>query len=158
MRLTREQLTYKALCVAHDAMRQAQAGPVAPTPGLRFALAYLYQVSDGDLAFRPDYRSAIDEFWNVVRSVGREGDKRANENRAMYAHSSLLQICRQVRMPHAIGLIEQAHPPARKEPPALDDLSRTLFREGLRRAGMISAREKDDKRRFYWRPPRPGER
>lgn len=47
IRLTREHLVMKALAALGELAHQNSAGPIRPGMAIRFALAYLYSVSDG---------------------------------------------------------------------------------------------------------------
>ena len=47
MRFVRDQLAFKALCALDEAIDACDAGPITLTFALRFALAYLFAVSDG---------------------------------------------------------------------------------------------------------------
>ena len=59
MRFDRDHLTFKALCALDEAIDQCDAAPIKPTFALRFALAYLFAVSDGQ-------RAPYDAFWREV--------------------------------------------------------------------------------------------
>jgi hypothetical protein len=59
MRLSRDQLVFRALVILDDVVDACGAAPVKPSLGARFALMFLYAVSDGD-------RHAFDDFWRVV--------------------------------------------------------------------------------------------
>jgi hypothetical protein len=59
MRIARESLKLKALHVLEAAAWDVGKVRVAPSPGLRLALAYLYAVSDAD-------RALYDGFWKAV--------------------------------------------------------------------------------------------
>lgn len=60
MRSDRDQLGFKALCALDEAIDACDAGPIKLTFALRFALAYLFAVSDG-------LRDPYDAFWHEVR-------------------------------------------------------------------------------------------
>jgi hypothetical protein len=60
MRFDRDQFTFKALCALDEAIDQCDEAPIKPTFALRFALAYLFAVSDGR-------RDPYDAFWREVR-------------------------------------------------------------------------------------------
>ena len=62
--LSRAALVFKALCVLDEALDQARRGRVAPSLGLRFAIAFLYAVGDR----RREYfdREPYDEFWRLA--------------------------------------------------------------------------------------------
>jgi hypothetical protein len=63
MRFTKEQLAFKALVVLSEAAEQCHVAPIRPSVGIRFALAYLYAVSE-----RHD-RAFHDTFWEVVQDA-----------------------------------------------------------------------------------------
>ncbi len=67
------QLVFKALCVLAEARDQARRGRVAPSLGLRFALAYLFTAARARGASIG--RGPYDEFWRnaTLREEGREG-------------------------------------------------------------------------------------
>lgn len=56
----RDQLVMKALCALDEAAEAANAGPVAPSFALRFALAYLFAVGKGE-------RWMHDAFWREMQ-------------------------------------------------------------------------------------------
>jgi hypothetical protein len=60
MRVARERLIFLALCALDEIVDQAEGGPVRPTIGLRFALAFLWACSDGTA------RGCYDGFWRCV--------------------------------------------------------------------------------------------
>lgn len=64
MRVGKEALAFKALCVLDEAIADAREGKVRPSAGLRFALAYLYIVGDreGEWFDRQPY----EEFWQAA--------------------------------------------------------------------------------------------
>lgn len=61
-------LREKALAVLEDALLRSQRAPVPPSPGLRFALAYLADNAG-------ENRWAFDGFWRAVTSA-RDGELR----------------------------------------------------------------------------------
>lgn len=60
MRFDTDQLVLKALCVLDEAVEQCRDAPLPSSFGLRFALAYLHNVSRAD-------RHWFDTFWKHVR-------------------------------------------------------------------------------------------
>lgn len=62
--LGKQELAFKALCVLDEAIEDARAGKVRPSPGLRLALAFLYAVGDrrGEWFDREPYV----EFWRAA--------------------------------------------------------------------------------------------
>ncbi len=91
MRFDRDQLTFKALCALDEAIDQCDAAPVKPTFALRFALAYLFAVSDGR-------REPYDAFWREVRDgTGAAYSKSSRRYvRTKYARTALAGISRGV--------------------------------------------------------------
>lgn len=63
-RLSREALVFRALCVLDETCAQAREGRVAPSAGLRLALAFLYAVGDRRAEWFD--RQPYDEFWRVA--------------------------------------------------------------------------------------------
>jgi hypothetical protein len=61
MRISKEQLAFKALVVLDEAIHQSYDRPTRPNVGVRLALSYLYAVSDRD------DRKLYDDFWRRVR-------------------------------------------------------------------------------------------
>ena len=68
MRFDRDHLIFKALCALDEAIDQCDTAPIKPGFALRFALAYLFAVSDGR-------REPYDAFWRQVRG-GTGGQRR----------------------------------------------------------------------------------
>ncbi len=60
MRFDRERLIFKALCALDEIVDECRSGPVKATFAMRFALAYLYTVSNG-------HRASYDTFWREAR-------------------------------------------------------------------------------------------
>ena len=56
MRFDRDHLVFKALCALDQAIADCDDAPIKPSFALRFALAYLFAVSDGE-------RYPYDLFW-----------------------------------------------------------------------------------------------
>jgi hypothetical protein len=59
VRLSRDQLIFRALVILDEVVDACGAAPIRPSLGARFALMFLYAVSNGD-------RHAYDDFWRVV--------------------------------------------------------------------------------------------
>lgn len=87
----RDRLVWKALCALDQVAEECGAGPAAPTLLLRFSLAFLYSVSDGD-------RASFDDFWRVVldRYPSAYSVLQANSMRRSYADTHLAGIARSV--------------------------------------------------------------
>ena len=66
-------------------------GPLAPTPGLRLALAYLHSIADGPLFELPSRRYIFDEFWRTVTGP----DTGSNPYSAAYARNAMTESCLQ---------------------------------------------------------------
>lgn len=91
MRIDREHLVFKALCALSEIVEQCGAGPVSPSLALRFSLAYLFSVSDGD-------RSSFDTFWKVVQTGDDQfhSETMARAMRGAYARTEMTGIARSV--------------------------------------------------------------
>jgi hypothetical protein len=93
MRFAAETLKLKALAALEEAALLTHEAPVRPTHSLRFALAFLYAVSDGE-------RWPYDQFWQAVtRDWGKEQlSGGAAIGRTQTANASLNAIYRTVRV------------------------------------------------------------
>lgn len=94
MRLAPEQLKMKALAALEEAAERSHRGPVEPSYALRFSLAFLYAVADGE-------RWPFDGFWQAVtRDWGKAdaGGAAAGIGRWQTANACLNAIYRAVRM------------------------------------------------------------
>lgn len=91
MRFDRDQLTFKALCALDEAIDQCEAVPIRPTFALRFALAYLFAVSDGR-------RDPYDAFWREIRDLKPSAFSESAQGyvRTSYARTALAGISRSV--------------------------------------------------------------
>ncbi len=91
MRFDRDQLAFKALCALDEAIDNCDAGPIKPSFALRFALAYLFAVSDGR-------RDPYDAFWREVRDdkTSAFSESSARYVRTSYARTALAGISRGV--------------------------------------------------------------
>jgi hypothetical protein len=69
--LPRRRLTFHALCVIEEAIRQAQRGKVAPSPALRLAIGFLRSVADTRSEYFHEGQYA--EFW-VAATMRAEAD------------------------------------------------------------------------------------
>lgn len=93
MRLTCDQLIFKALCVLDDVHAGTPAGP-----GLRFALAYLYAVGNGE-------RWLFDEFWRAAIEP-ETGNLATDFGRRQGMTGAMNGICRSVGMERDDELIK----------------------------------------------------
>ena len=102
MRFDRDQLVFKALCALDEAADACHAGPVKPTFALRFALAFLYAVSDGR-------RDPYDDFW---REIGDSKETAYSADagryiRSSYARTALTAIARGVGVEMSIEIMQR---------------------------------------------------
>lgn len=104
-RFSREQLIFKALCVLDQAIDDAGQGRVKPSYGLRFALAFLFAVSDDRLGIATTARQVFDEFWDCV-TTDPPGQTAYMTGfvRSTYARTYMTGICRRVGMPLSVDL------------------------------------------------------
>ncbi len=90
MRLGQEQLTFGALVALDEIVDQCSAAPVAPSPALRFILAWLYAHNlDND-------RACYDAFWRIVQddmAINHSTDN-AHYLRGTQARTELMKIAR----------------------------------------------------------------
>ena len=93
MRLAIDQLKGKALAALEEAAERAGEAPVRPSHALRFALAFLYAIGDGE-------RWPFDGFWQAVtRGAGSaEQPGAAAIGRSQSANACLNAIYRSVGM------------------------------------------------------------
>lgn len=89
MKLEREHLIFKALVALDQAIEQSGTGPIEPSHALRFALAYLYSVSDHD-------RENFDELFRLLQDPLEVHLAGANYVRATYGRTLLHGICKGV--------------------------------------------------------------
>ena len=91
MRFERDHFTFKALCALDEAIDQCNVAPIKPTFALRFALAYLFAVSDGR-------RDPYDAFWREVSDGNLAAYSEASRRyvRTSYARTALASISRGV--------------------------------------------------------------
>lgn len=98
--LSRPALVFKALRVLDEALEQARRGPVAPSLGLRFAIAFLYAV--GDRRREHFDREPYDEFWRLATQSDAnltEGHNVAGYGRVTTMSANLNGIARAAGMP-----------------------------------------------------------
>jgi hypothetical protein len=93
-----------ALWVIEQALHDCRyTGPLSPPqPGLRLALAYLYQIAGDDPGVGARSREPFDEVWRLIMNTA--GDKMGNGDRARasYADTQYARIRRMVRYPQTI--------------------------------------------------------
>ncbi|WCT73908.1 hypothetical protein PQ455_01355 [Sphingomonas naphthae] len=95
----REHLIFKALLVVDEVRENCHATPVAPTLGLRLALAFLYSQSEGP-------RRHFDDFWQGVKDPGRDEQEWArNYIRSTAANGCLLGIIRGFNFNPSVDLL-----------------------------------------------------
>lgn len=84
MRFDRDLMIFKALCALSEYADSSHDGPLKPTFGLRFALAFLYSQSDGD-------SSGFTAFWDEVQDAHEKAysPEQAQYRRATYARTYL---------------------------------------------------------------------
>jgi len=82
-------LVFKALCVLEEAQRDAERGRVAPSLGLRFALAYLYAVGSrsGEWFDREPYV----KFWQLATM--QDAPTKGGQTLAGSARGTSMQAC-----------------------------------------------------------------
>ncbi len=88
--------TFLALCVLAQAQEDARAGAVAPTLGLRLALAYLYD--SGDRRGLWFDREPYEDFWRAVTQRSECGGSAAAFGRSQVVTSSINAIARAAGM------------------------------------------------------------
>ena len=117
MRFDRDQLIFRALCALDEAIDHSDIAPVKRTFALRFALAFLFNLSDGKR------RDCYDEFW---REIGDPKDHAFSESSARYqrtthARTNLSGIARSVGLELTADLMERLRL-ARLQPPSKPDV------------------------------------
>jgi len=102
MRIDRDHLKFKAMCALSEVVDQCGHAPVAPSLALRFALAYLFSISDGD-------RSSFDMFWKTVRQGNDafHSETMARALRNSYARTAMAGIARSVEVALTVEYLEQ---------------------------------------------------
>lgn len=84
MRFDRDLMIFKGLCALSEYADASQVAPLKPTFGLRFALAFLYSQSNGDV-------QCFTDFWNTVQDA-QEGAFHPSQGwylRSTYARTAL---------------------------------------------------------------------
>lgn len=136
MRVARERLIFLALCALDEIVDQAGDGPVQPTIGLRFALAFLWACSDGS------DRTCYDGFWRCVTPKKPGEQHRGHELYRDYAGAHLRGIAGTLGFDFEIELRERINR-ARGLPPG----HRSLMAERVTRGAAEDAAQKMQARR-----------
>lgn len=91
MLIDRDALIFKALCALDEITIEAGNAPMKPSLSTRFALAFLYAVSNGD-------RTPYDQFWREVgdSKSSAYSQRAADYTRASYARTAFTRIARTV--------------------------------------------------------------
>ena len=142
-------LTWLALLVVDEAAEVGAEKPVAPSAGLRLALAYLHSIADGPIFALPSRRHIFDEFWRNVTAELEGG----NPHSARYARHCQINSCRE-QIGRQIGqtaLLFNAVRDFRKREAAGD--ARDRLAAEVRQFMHVEEERKLDKRRYYWQPP-----
>lgn len=107
MRIDRERLTFKALSVLAEIADNCDKQPAERTLGLRFALAYLYAVSNGN-------RQPFDEFWRSCCDPVPWAYSAAEREyvRGTYTRSALSGIILSVGAPGTVEFLQSLRQPA----------------------------------------------
>lgn len=83
MRVGHRPLIFRALMVLDEAIELARERPLAPSPGIRLALAYLFALSDGE-------RRCFDDF---IEHIGDEGQPNRPPGEAPYIRATYARGC-----------------------------------------------------------------
>lgn len=104
MGVARQQLVFLALCVLDEATDLANHGAVPPSPGLRLALAFLYDIGDR----REEWfdREPYDEFWRAATGSDLHGATAEAFGRSQQLTSTFNAIARAAGMERDYLLIE----------------------------------------------------
>jgi hypothetical protein len=98
MRFAQSHLIFKALCALDEAVEESRQQPVKPSYALRFALAYLYSVSE------KDERSVFDAFWRTIQGAETFGLPHDHAyTRGTYACTYFQGICRSVGVEYTVA-------------------------------------------------------
>ena len=91
MLIDHDKLVFKALCALDEAVAACHDAAIKPTFALRFALAYLFAVSDGK-------RDSFDDFWRQVQDPQARAysDDAGQYMRVTHARIALTGISRSV--------------------------------------------------------------
>lgn len=146
-----DRIAWLALLIVDEAAERADVGPVAPTVGLRLALAYLCSIADGPTFALPSRRHVFDGFWHEATRAPGGGNPHSDlyARRSMVA-SCLQQIGRQCRF--GANIFNEVRRRRLGEPAARERVA-----EALRLADDERARAKWRKRQGYFGRPYPGD-
>lgn len=102
MRIRKDQLTFKALRVLAEIADACDKQPAERTLGLRFALAYLYSVSDGN-------REPFDAFWRHCCDAVpyAYSDTQKEYVRGSYTRTALAGIILAVGAPQTVEFLQR---------------------------------------------------
>ncbi len=94
-----------ALWVIEQALSDCRhTGPLKPPqPGLRLALAHLYQIAGDDPGVGPRSREPFDELWRLVMNTAGDVMGTGDRARASYADTQYARIRRMVRYPQTLA-------------------------------------------------------
>ncbi len=94
-----------ALWVVEQALHDCQyTGPLKlPQPGLRLALAHLYQIAGDDPGVGPRSREPFDKLWQLVMNTDGSTMGTGDGARSSYARTEYARIRRMVRYPQTIA-------------------------------------------------------
>lgn len=98
-------VTFLALCVLQDVVDQSRAGAVAPSLGLRLALAHLY--ATGDRRGMWFDRQPYDGFWTEATKQTASGDDAAAFGRQQHLNAHLAGIARAAGMEMDVPMIQR---------------------------------------------------
>lgn len=110
MRLAVDQLTMKALLALEEGALEVRAGTARPSFAIRFALAYLYAVGNGE-------RWLFDEYWQGI--IGKAGQEQASRYlagvvRQNTVEASLNGIYRSVGIERTVSVLDAARAALRR--------------------------------------------
>lgn len=104
MKLSRDALVFKALCVLDQACRAATGDAAPPQHGLRLALAFLYAVSNDRPAPALTDRAVFDEFWSLITAYPETLHSSRGRMRSTLARTCFSGICRRVGVQETVEL------------------------------------------------------
>ena len=109
MLIPRDVLVFKALCALDEVVEQARHAPVQPGLAVRFALAYLFAISNGD-------RRHYDAFWRQVRDEKGScfSEAAGRYERSTYARTAFTGIARSVGVQLDIAMVSRLAAARRK--------------------------------------------
>lgn len=98
-------VTYLALCVLQDAVDQSRAGAVAPSLGLRLALAHLYAAGERRGAWFD--REPYDGFWTIATQQVACGDNAEAFGRFQHLNAHLNAMARAAGMEMDVTMLQR---------------------------------------------------